>query len=123
MQTILVVEDESSIAHMLTMVLEMEGYAVLHANDGAVGLAMLAQHRPDLILCDVMMPQLDGREFVAALETSADYDAIPVIMMSAGLDHVEELNGKVVAFIRKPFLIDVLLGVIRRALAERANEA
>ncbi|WP_029215587.1 response regulator transcription factor [Kallotenue papyrolyticum] len=113
MKTILVIEDESSIAHLLLALLEMEGYRVVTAQDGHAGLALLRTLRPDLVLCDLMMPHLDGRGVVQAMRADAEMRDIPVILMSAGVDRVDGLDGLITAFVRKPFEIAALLSLIR----------
>lgn len=113
MKTILVIEDESSIAQMLLALLEMEGYRVVTARDGQEGLAVLETLRPDLVLCDLMMPLLDGHGVAQAMRAMEATRETPLILMSAGVDHVEGMDGLITAFVRKPFEIAALLSLIR----------
>jgi DNA-binding response OmpR family regulator len=119
MKTILVIEDESSIAEMLVALLEMEGYRVATARDGQEGLNYLATTRPDLVLCDLMMPLVDGRAVAHAMRANASLRDIPLVLMSAGVERVDGMNGLISAFLRKPFMIQQLLDLIRSLIDER----
>ena len=120
MQTILVVEDETSIAEMLTLLLELEGYQVRQARNGQLALDLLAGLDPDLILCDVMMPLIGGPAFVVALRRIARFADVPVVLMSAGLDEIAGMDGMINDYLRKPFKIDLLLATVRRLLPPTA---
>ncbi len=109
LKTILVVDDEESIAEVLTAVLEAEGYRVVTASNGSEGLECLGQHRPVLALIDVMMPILDGTGMLQAMKRDPEHSKIPVLMMSAA--HGNNLPAPV-PFMRKPFELDALLGTI-----------
>lgn len=112
--TVLVIEDELSIAEMVRTMLEDEGYRVLLAANGREGLAQLATERPDLVLSDVMMPILDGREVCKALEADPEYRSIPVILMSATNESSVRGTCAYTAFLNKPFDMDTLLETIAR---------
>src|SRR5690242_10258304 len=84
MSMILVIEDEQAISEVIVQLLEDEQHVIMAASNGQEGLNLIAQHVPDLIICDVMMPILDGRAFCKAVRADVMYSAIPVIMMSAG---------------------------------------
>jgi two-component system, OmpR family, alkaline phosphatase synthesis response regulator PhoP len=115
-KTILVVEDERSIAEILAAVLEDEGYKVVIANNGKAGIECLDDVQPDLVLCDVMMPVIDGRDMVRAMGAHPSYQTIPVIMMSAASLPSGTHDYKYAAFVRKPFDIEVLLTTINNVL-------
>jgi len=79
---ILLVEDDVTIATMYQMLLHARGYASRHALDGVEGIAMVRQERPALILLDMMMPRMDGLEFLEALRGWPKTDSIPVVVLS-----------------------------------------
>lgn len=79
---LLIVEDDEMIASMYRTKLEQEGFKVLIANDGALGLSMAASQNPDLVLLDIIMPQLDGFTVLRELKSSAKTKKIPVIMLT-----------------------------------------
>jgi two-component system, OmpR family, alkaline phosphatase synthesis response regulator PhoP len=94
----LLVEDDRDIAQMYRLKLEREGWEVAVALDGETGLVMLKQHRPDVILLDVMLPGIDGFEVLEAIRADPDYRGMPVVVVSnsagtAGkLDRARELG-------------------------------
>lgn len=112
MKTILVVEDELAIADMLSTLLADEGYEVLIAGNGREGLALVAQEHPDLVLSDVMMPILDGREMCRLIRAEPEYGDIPVVLMSAARDGAMSFECGQAAFLSKPFDLDRLLGLV-----------
>lgn len=116
MKTILVIEDEGSIAEMLEALLELEGYRVAVARNGQEGLDYLATSRPDLVLCDLMMPFVDGREVAQAMRANRSTRDIPFILMSAGVDRVDGMEDLITAFLRKPFIIAEALKLIHSLL-------
>src|SRR5579885_1072524 len=83
MKTILVVEDEFAIADMLSSLLEDEGYRVILASNGQEGLARLAETRPNTVLCDVMMPIMDGRQLRKTMKADPSFKDVPIVLMSA----------------------------------------
>ena len=119
MATILVVEDEEPIAELLRAALEDEGHRVVTAADGREALARLAEVRPALVLSDVMMPHLDGRELARALAADPDLRTIPLVLLSA-LGVVSVAGVPHAAFVGKPFELDHLLATIARLLPDTA---
>lgn len=118
MKIILVVDDEATIAEMLQTMLDDEGYQVLIAGNGRDGLEQVAARTPDLILCDVMMPIMDGRTMVQMLRGHPAYATIPVIMMSAGGHRVNNNDGSIQAYLNKPFDIEQLLELLRQFIGD-----
>jgi DNA-binding response OmpR family regulator len=121
-QTVLVIEDDASIREMLRRTLEKEGWQVAEAQNGKVGLAQFDGSLPALILLDLMMPEMDGFEFMEALRQRGNGNRIPVIVITAK-DLTEEdhlrLNGGVERIIQKGASSqDQLLAEVR-ALAQR----
>ncbi len=104
MGQILVVEDDADIRDMLTRTLEREGWAVDEAENGVVALERVEETLPDLILLDLMMPQMDGFEFITALQRTPEGRSIPVVVVTAK-DLTEEdrrrLNGSVEQIVAK----------------------
>jgi CheY-like chemotaxis protein len=113
---ILVVEDEAIIVELLTVVLEDAGYGVMSARDGEEALQRLAQERPDLILCDIMMPRMDGVQFYYAIQSEPAWRAIPFIFMSAVKSRLPREDREEIMFIPKPFDLDDVLELIEERL-------
>jgi two-component system, OmpR family, alkaline phosphatase synthesis response regulator PhoP len=101
MKEILIIEDDMAISHMLAAMLRSLGYAVRRAAHGQEGLSMLSEYLPALILCDVMMPILDGRAVCRHIQATPRYQSIPLVMMSAGV--VDLSACQYTAFLQKPF--------------------
>lgn len=80
---VLVVDDDPRLLHIVAMYLGIEGYDVATANDGEAGLREVAAQRPDLIICDIMMPGLDGIEVCRRIRANPETAQIPVLMFSA----------------------------------------
>jgi CheY-like chemotaxis protein len=118
MKTVLVVDDELAIADMLCVVLEGEGYRVVTASNGQVALASLTMTRPDMVLCDLMMPLLDGQELCRAMKSDPQYQAIPIILMSAVGDSLISAATQHDGFIGKPFDIDEVLALVERLIGK-----
>ena len=122
MTTILVVEDEISIAELLQFLLERAGYRVAIAGDGREALRLLDEVRPDLVLSDVMMPYIDGRELARTMQTDVEYRSIPVVLMSAAPQNIVR-SVPHAAFIPKPFEYREILEVVARVLEGRNGAA
>jgi CheY-like chemotaxis protein len=101
---IICIEDEPETTNLMKLILAREGYEVLGANGGEEGLALVNEQIPDLILLDLMMPEMDGFEFMEALRRRGEHGRIPVIVITAK-DLTEEdhrrLNGGVERIIQK----------------------
>jgi len=118
-KTILVVEDESQVRTLLAKLLEKNDYSVATANDGLEAMKHLEEHRPDLMLVDVMMPRLDGFSLVKAVRYSPENRAIPIIFVTAKTDArsmIEGINVGAKFFLTKPFQIGDVLAKIKKAL-------
>jgi len=117
---ILILEDEPAVQTLLRKQLQANGFKVTVAADGLDGLMKLEQLQPDLMICDVMMPNLDGIEFVRAIKNNQITQKIPVIFLTAKTDPrsmIEGINVGARFYVTKPFQIDDLLTKVRRALA------
>ena len=116
MAKILVVEDEEKIARFIELELQHEGYETGKAADGRTGLEMAESDTYDLMLLDIMLPQLNGLEVLRRLRKSS---SMPVIMLTARdavMDKVSGLDMGADDYITKPFAIEELLARIRNAL-------
>ena len=80
---ILIIEDQPPMRRNIALLLEMEGFAVATAENGAKGVETAKREKPDLIVCDVMMPELDGYGVVQALRAETEFAATPFIFLSA----------------------------------------
>ena len=116
MARILIVEDEEKIARFVTLELEHEGYQVEHAADGrtAVDLALMRDY--DLILLDVLLPQLNGMEVLRRVRKHKDVPVIMVTARDAVMDKVAGLDAGADDYLTKPFAIEELFARIRVAL-------
>lgn len=123
MKKILVIEDQPQMRKKLIRILEMENFAPLEAADGRAGLALARAQLPDLILCDVMMPEIDGHEVLRQLRADAATAAIPFIFLTARGDKTELRAGMNLGaddYLAKPVAVDDLLAAIAARL--RRNE-
>ncbi len=112
---ILVVDDEEDILHFLELVLREKGYEVVTAANGHDALTTAQIQKPDLVLLDIMMPQMDGWEVLKLLRVDDDTADIPVAMLSArteAKDRVQGLQEGAIDYICKPFSLQELLGKI-----------
>ncbi|GHG78524.1 response regulator [Comamonas sp. JC664] len=117
MKRLLIVDDELAIVEALQDILSVEGYDIVTAFNGAEGLHRMADLRPDLVLLDLMMPVMDGREMLRRMREDAGLQGIPVVVMSAGRISDEERRSSA-RFLAKPFELDVLLDTIAELLVE-----
>ncbi len=121
--TILVVDDNNDIRHYERTLLESK-YFVLEARDGKEGLEMAKKEIPDLVVCDVMMPIMDGMEFCANLKSTVATSHIPVVMLTAKNLDEQRVEGYVQgadSYITKPFNSKVLMARIDNLLKSRAQ--
>jgi two-component system, OmpR family, alkaline phosphatase synthesis response regulator PhoP len=121
MKKILVVDDEDDILHFLEMVLREKGYQVTTASGGHEALTRAQIDKPDLVLLDIMMPQMDGWEVLKLLRVDDDTRRIPVAMLSArteAKDRVQGLQEGAIDYICKPFSLTELLGKIEAIFAQ-----
>lgn len=119
MQTILVIEDEAPLRANLTRLLSAENYRVVTAADGDEGIRCMLENPPDLVLCDILMPRVDGFGVLAALRSRPESAAIPFIFLSASADKddfARGLKSGANEYVTKPFKIADLLAAVRRLL-------
>ena len=118
---ILLVEDEEKLARMVELELQYEGYSVEKAFDGRKGLELALSGAFDLVLLDIMLPQLSGMEVLRRLRRESQ---VPVIMLTARdsvVDKVSGLDSGADDYITKPFAIEELLARIRAALRTKSG--
>src|SRR5256884_2610503 len=117
-KTILVVDDDMELSDGLRTMLERQGFRVLQARDGQQGKQMVYQHKPDLVILDMMMPRMGGYPVLEHFRDKAD--APPIIMITAneGSRHkaYAEYLG-VVEYIRKPFAMEKLMEAVHKGLS------
>jgi signal transduction histidine kinase len=115
---ILTIDDEKLIRNSFKAILEDNGYEVIQAENGQIGLEKIREHRPDLILCDLQMPKMNGLEVVRTVK--AEFEKIPILMVSgAGVldDAIEAVRLGAWDYLVKPlFNLDILLQAVKRAL-------
>jgi CheY-like chemotaxis protein len=122
MANLLLVEDDHDMADSCAELLRALGHVARVAHDGREGLAAVAEEPPDLILCDVEMPELDGPDMAYSLFlTDAGRERIPIVLTS-GVPDLGRVARRVGTpyFIGKPFTCEQLVRALERALAERA---
>lgn len=116
MTRILIVEDEEKIARFVTLELEHEGYQVEHAADGRTAVNLALERDYDLILLDVLLPQLNGMEVLRRIRKRKDVPVIMVTARDAVMDKVAGLDAGADDYLTKPFAIEELFARIRVSL-------
>jgi DNA-binding response OmpR family regulator len=121
---ILVVDDEDDILNFLELVLGEKGFDVVTASGGQEALTKAQLDHPDLVLLDIMMPQMDGWEVLKLLRVDEETSEIPVAMLSArteARDRVQGLQEGAIDYICKPFSLQELLGKIEAIFQNAAR--
>ena len=117
---ILVVDDSKTIRRTAETLLSKEGCQVFTAIDGFDALSKIADHQPDLIFVDIMMPRLDGYETCSLIKHNKMFRETPVIMLSSKDGLFDRARGRIVGseqYLTKPFTKDELLGAISNQIA------
>lgn len=120
-KTIMVVDDNPDIITIVRTILEGKGYSVMSAYSGPELLTRLEEQKPDLIVLDIMMPQMDGLEVLTRLKGVPDTASIPVILLTAKVQYEDVLGGYKLGadyYITKPFTSTQLLNGINLLLGE-----
>ena len=120
-KTIMVVDDNPDIITIVKTILEGKGYTVLSASSGLELLNMLKNQKPDLIILDIMMPEMDGLEVLSRLKAVTDTATIPVILLTAKVQYEDVLGGYKLGadyYITKPFTSTQLVNGINLLLGE-----
>ena len=116
---ILIIDDEEDIRKILKMRLEQEGFTIVQANDGDVGAKTAEQEVPDMIIMDIMMPNMDGYSCLKEVRSLPKTKDIPVLMLSGKEEEkVRDLFAfqKISGYIEKPFELDDLVVKVREIL-------
>jgi CheY-like chemotaxis protein/anti-sigma regulatory factor (Ser/Thr protein kinase) len=124
MTKILIIEDEHALRKDIMEMLSFEGYTLLGAENGLVGIQEARKHLPDLIICDIMMPELDGYDVLDELRRDPQTAAIPFIFLTARTDRMDRRHGMEQGaddYLTKPFSVSDLLKTISARLQRRAD--
>jgi CheY-like chemotaxis protein len=121
-KTILVIDDVEENVEIVQKRLEHDGFSVVAAFDGEEGLNQMKRHKPDLVLCDIMLPKKDGWEVLESAHKDPDLNRIPVILMTAYTtiqfrgerDRAKELGA--VDYLKKPFDLSEMSEMVKRHL-------
>jgi two-component system phosphate regulon response regulator PhoB len=128
-ETILLIEDEADVADLVRYHLKKAKYRVLHALDGAEGLAMVQQERPDAVVLDIMLPRMNGFEVAKKLKSDPTTESIPVLILSAKGEAESRIKGLELGaedYLPKPFspreLVLRIKALLRRSSSVPASE-
>ena len=116
-RSILLIEDDSGIRECVSECLQSVGYAVIPASNGQEGLSAARAQRPALIVCDLVMPVMNGAQFVDALRRDAALRDIPVVLMTAAIASRGMAVPLADGYLSKPFELDELLDAVERHCA------
>ena len=122
-EKILIVEDEEKLSRFIEMELSYEGYQVEKAADGRTGLALIEGGRFDLIILDIMLPELNGLEVMRRARRFTDAPVILLTARDSVIDKVTGLDSGADDYVTKPFAIEELLARIRSALRKNSSQA
>lgn len=121
-QLILVVDDELKVARLARDYLEKNGFRVITAADGQSALTIARREKPDLVILDLMLPQIDGREVCRILRHESD---VPIIMLTALSEEIDQVTGLEIGaddYITKPFSVRALVARVRALLRRTRGE-
>jgi twitching motility two-component system response regulator PilG len=119
---VMVIDDSKTIRRTAESLLKREGYDVVTATDGYEALAKIADHQPQIIFVDIMMPRLDGYQTCALIKNHQMFRSTPVIMLSSKDGLFDKARGRIVGseqYLTKPFTREELLGAIRRHVSQK----
>ena len=124
---IIYVEDEPEMIDLVRLILESKGYIVTGASGGRNGINLIKSQKPDLVLLDLMMPDLDGWDVYQQLKSDSSTDDIPVIVVTAKAQAIDKVLGlhiaKVNDYISKPFSPQELIQSVERVLSQGETDA
>jgi DNA-binding response OmpR family regulator len=121
---ILVVDDERDLVELIGMNLQRNGYEVVSTHDGATGLEMARKQKPDLVVLDLMMPGLSGRDVTMALKSDSETSSIPILMLTAKTEETDIIVGLSMGaddYVTKPFSMKVLMARVATVLRRKAS--
>ena len=120
---VMIIDDSKTIRRTAETLLKKEGCEVLTAEDGFDALAKIADHKPDIIFVDVMMPRLDGYQTCALIKNNSEFKSTPVIMLSSKDGLFDKAKGRIVGsdqYLTKPFSKQELLDAIQQHVTPQA---
>ncbi|TAG01641.1 MAG: response regulator [Betaproteobacteria bacterium] len=120
---VMVIDDSNTIRRSAEIFLLQAGYQVILAEDGFDALAKIADHQPDIIFVDIMMPRLDGYLTCALIKKHQRFRTIPVVMLSSKDGLFDRARGRMVGsdqYLTKPFTKDSLIGAVTEFVTQRA---
>lgn len=124
---IVYIEDEVEMIDLVRLILGRKGFDVIGANGGAEGLEIIQQEMPDMVLLDLMMPDLDGWEVYQQMKADQRTRSIPVIVITAKAQTIDRVLGlhiaKVDDYISKPFSPQELIASVENVFAQRKSSA
>lgn len=126
MKKVLIIEDDESTRHQLARILHYEGFGVTESKNGREGLVAALRDLPDLIICDIMMPELDGFGVLRALQEEPRTRSIPFIFLTAKVESRDLRQGMELGaddYLTKPYEPDALIASVRRRLRKRSQVA
>lgn len=118
-KTVLIIEDETQTRHLFLKCLEFEGFCAVGASDGTTGVALAQQHTPDLVVCDIMMPDMDGYAVLSALRKTRKTALIPLIFLTAKVTMGDLRRGMELGaddYLTKPCTVEQFLAAINSRL-------
>lgn len=117
MMKILVIDDEKNIRENIVEILELNGYEVSSAENGLEGLTQFYSFKPEFVLCDIMMPLMDGYDFLHTIVNDVEFKHVPIVFLSAKAEleeQVKAINSGATDFMIKPFKIADLISTIQK---------
>jgi len=123
-KTLLLIDDDPNLILLVKDYLEFRGYSVITAENGREALDVLSGHSPDMIICDVMMPEMDGYAFVEHVRSNPETEWIPVLFLSAkgqSQDRVKGLNTGADVYMVKPFEPEELVAQVESSLKQASR--
>lgn len=121
---VMVVDDSKTIRRTAETLLQREGYNVITAEDGFEALAKIADHKPDIIFIDIMMPRLDGYQTCALIKNNSEFKGTPVVMLSSKDGLFDKAKGRIVGsdqYVTKPFSKVEILEAIANHLPQQSS--
>src|SRR4051812_23092622 len=119
---VMVIDDSKTIRRTAETLLVREGCEVVSATDGFEALSKIADHNPQIIFVDIMMPRLDGYQTCALIKNNQTFKSVPVIMLSSKDGLFDKARGRIVGaeqYLTKPFTREELLGAIRKYVNQK----
>jgi len=122
MKTILFIEDESAIQKTLASALEKQGFEIISALNGEIGLRMAREKQPDLVLLDLILPKMNGFEVLGKLKETEETKSIPVIVLT-NLEQIEDIQkaialGATTYLVKSNYNLDEVVSMVKKALNE-----